>query len=140
MGANTKKIFGKNLRANRERKGFSQEKLAYLSELHRTYISDVERGERNISLENIQKIANALQIKIIDLFKGIDVKKTSNKQNLKLKTAQKKTVTYSLPEGPLNPKNAFMSRHSCLKVFTNRNLVYLNCHIRGDIFSLLIVL
>ena len=71
MATNIKKIFGKNLRTNREKKGFSQEKLADLSGLHRTYISDVERGERNISLENIQKIADSLGIKITDLFKGI---------------------------------------------------------------------
>ncbi|MDO9028754.1 MAG: helix-turn-helix transcriptional regulator [Candidatus Roizmanbacteria bacterium] len=71
MAADIKKIFGKNLRANRKKRGFSQEKLADLSGLHRTYISDVERGARNISLENIQKIADSLGIKITDLFKGI---------------------------------------------------------------------
>jgi len=71
MAANIKKIFGKNLRTNRKKRGFSQEKLADLSGLHRTYISDVERGTRNISLENIQKIADSLGIKITDLFKGI---------------------------------------------------------------------
>lgn len=70
-----KKIFGKNVRTYRETRGFSQEKLAHLCGLHRTYIGSIERGERNISLGNIQKIANALQVKIIDLFKGIDAKK-----------------------------------------------------------------
>ena len=73
--ANIKIVFGKNLRFLREKKNISQEKLADLCGLHRTYISDVERGERNISLENIQKIANALQLEIIDLFEGTDAKK-----------------------------------------------------------------
>jgi len=73
--ADIKIVFGKNLRFLREKKNISQEKLADLCGLHRTYISDVERGERNISLENIQKIANALQLGIIDLFEGTDAKK-----------------------------------------------------------------
>jgi len=67
-----KKIFGKTIRLIRESRNMTQEKLADLCGLHRTYIGSVERGERNISLENIQKIANALQIKIVDLFKGIN--------------------------------------------------------------------
>ncbi|MDA8339703.1 MAG: helix-turn-helix transcriptional regulator [Nitrospiraceae bacterium] len=76
--ADIKKIFGKNVRIYREGSGISQEKLAHLCGLHRTYIGSIERGERNISLENIQKIADALQVKIIDLFEGINAKK--NKQ------------------------------------------------------------
>lgn len=64
-------IFGKNVRINREAKNLSQDQLSELCGLHRTYISHVERGKKNISLENIHKIANALRVKIIDLFKGI---------------------------------------------------------------------
>ena len=67
-----KKIFGKNIRHIRESRNMTQEKLSDLCGLHRTYIGSVERGERNISIGNIQKIANALQVKIIDLFKGIN--------------------------------------------------------------------
>lgn len=59
---NIKKIFGTNLRKLRTEKGFSQEKFAELCGLHRTYISDIECFQRNVSLENIQKIAEALQI------------------------------------------------------------------------------
>ena len=65
---NVKKKFGEKVRALRVDKGFSQEKLAELSGLDRTYISDVERGERNISLINITKIANALKVKPGELF------------------------------------------------------------------------
>jgi len=48
--------------------GISQEELAFLCGLHRTYISDIERGTRNVSLENIEKIARALNVSPKDLF------------------------------------------------------------------------
>ncbi|MBR1729396.1 MAG: helix-turn-helix transcriptional regulator [Selenomonadaceae bacterium] len=48
--------------------GISQEKFAEMCNLHRTYISDVERGQRNISLNNIQKIADAIGIETYKLF------------------------------------------------------------------------
>ena len=72
---NIKKIFGKNVRTYREAKNLSQEKLADLCGLHRTYISHVECGKRNVSIENIQKIAQALRIRISDLFAGANAKK-----------------------------------------------------------------
>ena len=53
-------LIGENIRRYREERGYSQEKLAELSDLHRTYISSVERGKRNISAINIEKIAVAL--------------------------------------------------------------------------------
>jgi len=56
------RVFGVNVRRYREQAGLSQERLAEKSELHRTYISDVERFQRSISLANIQKIADALNI------------------------------------------------------------------------------
>jgi transcriptional regulator with XRE-family HTH domain len=52
--------FGQKLRQVREQAGISQEKLAQLAGLHRTYVSSVERGKRNISLENIDRLARAL--------------------------------------------------------------------------------
>lgn len=54
--------FALNLKKYRQKAGLSQEKLAELCGLHRTYISDIERCRRNISLGNIEKIANALKI------------------------------------------------------------------------------
>jgi len=60
--------FGLNVRKYRNQKGFSQEKLAEVSGLHRTYISAVERGVRSISLDNIEKIASALEIDAYKLF------------------------------------------------------------------------
>lgn len=56
-----KEVFGLNLRKFRTEKGLSQEKFAERCGLHRTYISDIERFQRNVSLENIQRIADALQ-------------------------------------------------------------------------------
>lgn len=60
--------FGKNVYKNRIAKGLSQEQLAELADLHRTYISAVERGTRSISLKNIEKIAKALEVPIYKLF------------------------------------------------------------------------
>lgn len=62
------KVFGTNVRKYRNEKGISQEKLAELSGLHRTYISDVERFQRSIALENIQRLADALGIEVYKLF------------------------------------------------------------------------
>lgn len=59
--------FGEKLRSIRTKNGISQELLATKSGLHRTYVSSVERGERNISLANIEKIANALDVSLADL-------------------------------------------------------------------------
>jgi transcriptional regulator with XRE-family HTH domain len=55
------------MRAIRERKGISQEKLAALAGLHRTYVSSVERGERNISLLNVERLAIALSVPLAKL-------------------------------------------------------------------------
>jgi transcriptional regulator with XRE-family HTH domain len=53
-------LFGRNLRRLRARAGISQEELAFRANLHRTYVSSVERSQRNISIDNIFKIATAL--------------------------------------------------------------------------------
>ncbi|MGN0488306.1 MAG: helix-turn-helix domain-containing protein [Ruminococcus sp.] len=62
------KVFGTNVRKYRIKLGLSQEKLAEKSGLHRTYISDIECFRRSISLDNIQKIADALEIETYLLF------------------------------------------------------------------------
>lgn len=59
--------FGKKLREIRTRAGMSQERLAELAGLHRTYVSSVERGERNISLLNIESLARALRVPMAEL-------------------------------------------------------------------------
>ena len=60
--------YGKAVRAIRQDKKISQEELGDLCGLHRTYISDIELGKRNVSLENIDKIAHELQVKKSELF------------------------------------------------------------------------
>ena len=62
------KVFGTNLKKYRTEKKLSQEKFAELCDLHRTYISDIECFRRSISLENVQKIADALEIETYKLF------------------------------------------------------------------------
>ncbi len=63
------KIFGENVRKIRREKGLSQEELAFKANLHRTYIGMIERAEKNITLINIKKIADAFEMKINDLMK-----------------------------------------------------------------------
>ncbi len=65
---NNRKKFGKYLKKIRKVARLSQEELGKKSRLHRTYIGSVERGQQNISLDNIYKIANALKIASKDLF------------------------------------------------------------------------
>lgn len=62
------KAFGDRVRDFRKKKGLSQESLALACALDRTYIGGVERGERNLSLINIYKIAEALGVNVKDLF------------------------------------------------------------------------
>jgi transcriptional regulator with XRE-family HTH domain len=66
---NYRSVLGKSIHKYRKIKGISQEKLAEDCSLHRTYIGAVERGERNISIDNIEKIAIALEVDIKQLFK-----------------------------------------------------------------------
>ena len=61
------KAFGEQVRSVRGSKGISQEKLAELADLDRTYVSGVERGIRNISLINISAIAKALKVSVGEL-------------------------------------------------------------------------
>jgi len=60
--------FGSKIRKYRLKKKLSQEKLAELADLHRTYIGQIECGKRNVALKNIAKLARALNIEIKKLF------------------------------------------------------------------------
>lgn len=64
--------YGQAVRKVRLEQGISQEKLADRCGLHRTYISDVELGKRNISLENIERIAISLNRTLSDFFKEVE--------------------------------------------------------------------
>lgn len=65
--------FGRAIKKRRSELGISQEELAERSNLHRTYIADIERGTRNVSLENIERLAKALNISIAILFANYNV-------------------------------------------------------------------
>lgn len=61
--------FGNRVKKLRKAKGLSQEELAHLAGLHRTYVGMIERAEKNITLNNIEKIANALETEVYNLLK-----------------------------------------------------------------------
>ncbi|MCZ0932551.1 MAG: helix-turn-helix transcriptional regulator [Oligoflexia bacterium] len=69
MSKNILKTFGKRVREERIKQNLSQEELAEKASVHRTYIGMIERAEKNITLQNIEKIAKALKIPINNLMK-----------------------------------------------------------------------
>ena len=63
--------FGQRVRELRKKAGFSQEQFAQRCELDRTYVGGIERGERNVSLRNIEVLARALSVSVSELTKGL---------------------------------------------------------------------
>ncbi len=74
-------LFAKAVKTRRDRLGLSQEQLAERANLHRTYISDVERGTRNLSLGSIDKLARALEVSVAALFSSVKSHSKSNGSN-----------------------------------------------------------
>lgn len=64
---NTRMIFARKLKEFRNKNRLSQEELADMAGLHRTYVGSVERGERNISIDNMERLASALKINVKEL-------------------------------------------------------------------------
>ena len=64
--------FGFAVRVRREELGLTQEELAERARIHRTYLSDVERGSRNLSLVNIERLARALSVSLSELFRLVE--------------------------------------------------------------------
>lgn len=67
-----RRTFASNLKRVRAERGLSQERLAELSGLHRTYIGSIERAERNISIDNMARIARALKVSLPSLLEGAE--------------------------------------------------------------------
>ncbi|KXB70893.1 putative restriction-modification system control element Bcll [Peptoniphilus sp. DNF00840] len=67
--------FGERVKDLRKNRGLSQEKLALKINMDRTYLASVEAGNRNISLRNIEKIANGFEMSISELFEGVENEK-----------------------------------------------------------------
>jgi transcriptional regulator with XRE-family HTH domain len=65
-----RRVFGERVRSLRLAHGLSQERLAEIAGVHRTYLSSLERGERNVSLDNIYAIARALGVPPAELFES----------------------------------------------------------------------
>ncbi len=70
-------LFGRKLRLLRMSRGLSQEELGHLSGLHRTYIGQIERAEKNISLKNVGKIAKTFDLEVQELFNFSDIYKAN---------------------------------------------------------------
>ncbi len=65
------KKFGQKLRDERGKKGLSQEELADEAGIHRTYVGMIERGQKNVTLKNLKKLAKALKLNLEELVKGL---------------------------------------------------------------------
>jgi len=72
VGKELQHAFGRRVRKLRKERNWSQEKMAEMSGLHWTYIGQVERGERNVTLQSIESIARALRMNLAELFRGIN--------------------------------------------------------------------
>jgi transcriptional regulator with XRE-family HTH domain len=68
--------FGRAVRRLRVERGWSQERLAEVAGIHRTYVGDVERGLRNVSLVNIERLARALSVDLPTLMAEVDAKRS----------------------------------------------------------------
>jgi transcriptional regulator with XRE-family HTH domain len=66
-GKSARLVFADNVRKLRRERGLSQEVLAERASLHRTYIGSIERGERNISIDNMERLANALGVRLKEM-------------------------------------------------------------------------
>lgn len=106
-----KKTFGASVRSRRHQLGLSQEALAERADLHRTYVCDVERGVRNLSLQSIEKLAGALETSVAALFPQAELRDGQD--------AGAACVDILLVED--NPDDVTMTLHAFKKArFTNR--------------------
>lgn len=84
MSSDFLKLVGERIRTLRKEKGYTQESLSEKSGIHVTYISDIERGERNISMETLEKVITALDVNAVEVFRieGIEGIEERNEKKL----------------------------------------------------------
>ncbi len=78
--SSARRIFAENLRKARLVKKLSQEDLAELSGLHRTYVGSVERAERNVSIDNMERLSAAVGVSLPDMLKGVSDETSSRSE------------------------------------------------------------
>jgi CheY-like chemotaxis protein/DNA-binding XRE family transcriptional regulator len=111
--------FARAVRQRRSTLGLSQEQLAERAGLHRTYISDIERGARNLSLENINKLAHALNISISSLFASLGTERDAAGNPTSPILGAQSVVDVLLVED--NPDDVALALHAFKKArFANR--------------------
>ena len=92
MKLELRKSLGVAVRYHREKHGLTQEQLAERADLHRTYVSDIERGSRNLSLDSMYAIATALQVSLSTLLAAAELDALrSNRENPVLNEAASQT-------------------------------------------------
>ena len=96
MEENIRHLVGNRLRLLRKQLGLSQEKIAFQSDLDRTYIASIENGKRNVSIVNIEKIAVSLGCSVYDFFDSKEFKSKSiySKNKPAAKVAEKTKKKY----------------------------------------------
>jgi transcriptional regulator with XRE-family HTH domain len=66
-----RRVLGENIKIHRQKAGLTQEKLAELADLHTNFVGDIERGEENVALDALVRLASSLRVKVADLVQGI---------------------------------------------------------------------
>lgn len=94
MTADLQERFGLRIREMRTRRGFSQEAFADICEIHRTFMGSIERGERNVTLNTLDRLAKGLQVPMSRLLSGLDggSKDNGSKPTATSKRSQEKTA------------------------------------------------
>ena len=87
-------LLGKRVHELRTAKKWSQEEFAHISGLHRTYIGQIERGEKNISFDNLSRVAVALGVTLAALLEGLEDRSTTNPKSTQVETGRRKEAAH----------------------------------------------
>jgi transcriptional regulator with XRE-family HTH domain len=84
MSIDLLKLVGERVRTLRKEKGYTQDQLAEIAQIHNRYISDIERGERNITLETLEKVITALNVLPNEIFKFENIESIEDRTDKKI--------------------------------------------------------